>query len=426
MTLARLLQKIQDVHLALHDALTISVPFLVGSFFNDEFDVVGDNLSDTRKKLTSPPDRAEFGESAAIRDFTIANVEVSPIDLPLMDAFTVAKGEVTVARNLIVNLKLENGCIGYGEIAPFPELTGETLEDSLNAANDIADFVIGNIAAYFRNISTEIRSRIPRFAAVRCGFETAIVDAFSRGCGLPLWALWGGADVRDHETDITIPIRDVGDSLQIAEKWHEKGFRKFKLKVGLDIEKDAARVIALAERYPGVSLIIDANQGYTSTEAIAFTKRLETIDLTVEAFEQPVDRYDIDGLRKVRENSAFPIAADESVSSLEDALRVIEQGAADIINLKITKSGLFETIDIATLCKAHGIGLMIGGMIETRVAMGCSFSLVLGLGGISILDLDTPLLLAEDPFDSRGYQYTGPILSPWYEPGLGLHKRTAD
>ena len=69
---------------------------------------------------------------------------------------------------------------------------------------------------------------------------------------------------------------------------------------------------------------------------------------------------------------------------------------------------------------------MIGGMIETRVAMGCSFSLVLGLGGISILDLDTPLLLAEDPFDSGGYQYTGPILSPWYEPGLGLRlqKRT--
>ena len=183
----------------------------------------------------------------------------------------------------------------------------------------------------------------------------------------------------------------------------------------------------MAERYPGISLIIDANQGYTPTEAIAFARKIEAIDLTVEAFEQPVDRFDIKGLKKVRENSAFPVAADESVFSLEDALRVIQKGAADIINLKVTKSGLFETIDIATLCKAHGIGLMIGGMIETRVAMGCSFSLVLGLGGISILDLDTPLLMAEDPFDSGGYQYTGPILSPWYEPGLGivLQKRTA-
>ena len=356
--------------------------------------------------------------------FTIADVEISPIDVPLMDAFTIAKGEVTIARNLIVTVTLENGCVGYGEIAPFPELTKETREDSLSAAKELADFVIGNNATNFRKISKEIRSRIPQFAAVRCGFETAIVDAFSRGCGLPLWALWGGADVRDRETDITIPIRGVEESLQIAEKWHEKGFRKFKLKVGMDSEEDAARVIALSERYPEVSLIIDANQGYTPPEAIAFARRLEAIDLTVDAFEQPVDRYDIEGMKSVRENSPFPVAADESVSTLKDALRVIEQGAADIINLKITKSGLFETIDIATLCKAHGIGLMIGGMIETRVAMGCSFSLVLGLGGISILDLDTPLLLAEDPFDSGGYQYTGPILSPWYEPGLGLQKRT--
>lgn len=341
-----------------------------------------------------------------------------------MDAFTIAKGEVTVARNLIINVILENGSIGYGEIAPFPELTKETREESLSAAKELAEFVIGNNAANFRKISKEIRSRIPQFAAVRCGFETAIVDAFSRGCGLPLWALWGGADVRDRETDITIPIRGVQGSVEIAKKWHEKGFRKFKLKVGMDIEEDAARVIALAERYPDVSLIIDANQGYSPPEAIAFTKRLETIDLTVEAFEQPVGRSDIEGMKRVRENSAFPVAADESVVSLEDALRIIEQGAADIVNLKITKSGLFETIDIATLCKAHGIDLMIGGMIETRVAMGCSFSLVLGLGGISILDLDTPLLLAEDPFDEGGYQYTGPVLSPWYEPGLGLQKRT--
>ncbi len=338
--------------------------------------------------------------------FAIADVEISPIEVPLIDAFTIAKGEVTVARSLIVTLILENGCIGYGEIAPFPELTKETREDSLSAAKDLAEFVIGSSVTNFRKISKEIRSRIPHLAAVRCGFETAIVDAFSRGSGIPLWALWGGADVRNYETDITIPIRGVEESLEIAKK----GFRK--LKVGLDVEEDAARVIALAERYPGISLIIDANQGYTPTEAIAFARKIEAIDLTVEAFEQPVDRFDIKGLKKVRENSAFPVAADESVFSLEDALRVIQKGAADIINLKVTKSGLFETIDIATLCKAHGIGLMIGGMIETRVAMGCSFSLVLGLGGISILDLDTPLLMAEDPFDSGGYQYTGPILSP--------------
>jgi hypothetical protein len=61
-------------------------------------------------------------------------------------------------------------------------------------------------------------------------------------------------------------------------------------------------------------------------------------------------------------------------------------------------------------------------MVETRIAMGCSFSLVLGLGGFDVLDLDTPLLLAEDPVEG-GYRYRGPSLLPWDGPGLDLHSR---
>ena len=62
---------------------------------------------------------------------------------------------------------------------------------------------------------------------------------------------------------------------------------------------------------------------------------------------------------------------------------------------------------------------MIGGMVESRVAMGCSWSLVLGLGGFEILDLDMPLLLSIDPIQG-GYQYEGSSLQPWHEPGLGM------
>ena len=62
---------------------------------------------------------------------------------------------------------------------------------------------------------------------------------------------------------------------------------------------------------------------------------------------------------------------------------------------------------------------MIGGMVETRIAMGCSFSLVLGLGGFDVLDLDTPLLLSTDPV-TGGYRYSGPLLQPWHEDGLDM------
>ena len=89
------------------------------------------------------------------------------------------------------------------------------------------------------------------------------------------------------------------------------------------------------------------------------------------------------------------------------------------INIKIMKTGVLEAVAIAQATLAAGLKLMVGGMVETRIAMGCSFSLVLGMKGFDILDLDTPLLLATDPVEG-GYRYRGPQLEPWREAGLGL------
>jgi L-alanine-DL-glutamate epimerase-like enolase superfamily enzyme len=83
------------------------------------------------------------------------------------------------------------------------------------------------------------------------------------------------------------------------------------------------------------------------------------------------------------------------------------------------KSGVMEAHEIARFTLASDLKLMIGGMVETRVAMGCSFSLVLGMKGFEVLDLDTPLLLDADPV-AGGYTYRGRYLIPWREPGLGM------
>jgi L-alanine-DL-glutamate epimerase-like enolase superfamily enzyme len=130
-------------------------------------------------------------------------------------------------------------------------------------------------------------------------------------------------------------------------------------------------------------------------------------------------RDDLDSMVAIRQETGIPVAADESVRSLADAQAVVARAAADYINIKIMKTGVIEAGEIASFTKAAGLKLMIGGMVETRIAMGCSFSLVLGLGGFDVLDLDTPLLLANDPV-SGGYRYDGPCLHPWSEPGLDM------
>ena len=145
--------------------------------------------------------------------------------------------------------------------------------------------------------------------------------------------------------------------------------------------------------------------------------------MTPALFEQPVAADDLEGMARVTQATGVPVAADESVARREDALRVAAAGAADVINIKLMKcGGLIEALDIAAIARAAGIRLMIGGMIETRLGMGTSAHLAAGLGGFDFLDLDTHLLLAEDPFQG-GFQQAGPHMTLGDAPGHGIRPR---
>ena len=152
---------------------------------------------------------------------------------------------------------------------------------------------------------------------------------------------------------------------------------------------------------------------------LAFAQGVKRFGGSMVLLEQPVVRDDLDSMAAIRRETGIPVAADESVRSLGDAHEVVARGAADYINIKIMKTGVAEAIEIASFTKASGLKLMIGGMLETRIAMGCSFSLVLGLGGFDVLDLDTPLLLVNDPV-TGGYRYEDSRLQPWAGPGLDM------
>src|SRR5713101_8402525 len=172
-------------------------------------------------------------------------------------------------------------------------------------------------------------------------------------------------------------------------------------------------------RSPGISFIGDGNQGFSRQDCLTFAQGVKRYGGTMVLLEQPVLRDDLNSMAAIRRETGIPVAADESVRSLAEAQEVVARGAADYINIKIMKTGVAEAVEIASFTKASGLKLMIGGMVETRIAMGCSLSLVLGLGGFDVLDLDTPLLLASDPV-TGGYRYEGSRLQPWSGPGLDM------
>lgn len=349
----------------------------------------------------------------------ISRIAFAPIDIPITDPFVVATGARTVAENVFVRVTLEDGTEGFGEAAPFPEVGGEDRPSCLRTLSPLSAALIGQPVEDYRALAARLLAIAPSQPAARCALETAILDAHCRVTRIPLWRLWGSADVRPRETDITIPITSLETTVRLAESWHSLGFRLFKMKVGVDVEEDLRRIEAVHRRLPGVAFIGDGNQGFSRQDCLRFARGVRAFGGNLVLLEQPVAREDLESLAALRIETGVPVAADESVRSLDDARRVAAAGAADYVNIKIMKTGVIEAAQIAAFALQTGLRLMVGGMLETRVAMGCSFSLVLGMAGFQVLDLDTPLLLGQDPVRG-GYRYAGPHLQPWHEPGLGM------
>lgn len=356
---------------------------------------------------------------------TIKAIDVWPVDVPLVDPFVISRGVVASAEIAFVRVQLAGGVEGFGEIAPFGALTPETRDASVAAARRLSGLLIGRDAAD-DTVDAEMRAHAPGEPAARAGLECALVDAVARAADVPLWRHWGfagGSQPPPVVTDITLPILDDERVFELCADWHGRGFRTLKLKVGIDAARDRDRVLGIAQRFADVDFILDANQGYATADgAAAFVESLGQTVSRVRLLEQPLPREDLAGMSALRKRVATPVAADESVLTADDARRVVEQGAADVINLKIMKSGLRETFAIAGIARDNGVGLMIGGMVETRLAMGFSLAFVVGVGGVTHVDLDTPLLLAEDPVRG-GFTYAGPEMLVSADPGTGATPR---
>ena len=349
----------------------------------------------------------------------ITRLEIEPLSIPLLEPFTIATGSATSADNVLVRVTLADGTVGLGEAAPYPPSGGETQETALAAAEGMRPLVEGHDAAAWRALSSRLTASFEHQETARASIEVAVLDALTRSYGIPLYQFFGGVESR-VETDVSIPIESPSHMAALAAQYAARGASTLKLKVGTDVEDDADRVLAVAEAAPDCDFILDGNQGYSPREALDLLETLEGEDIQPILFEQPVHRHDFEGLRFVTERAHVPVAADESVHTAADALRIARMGAASVVNIKLMKSGIVEALDIAAVCRAAHIRLMVGAMMESRLGTAASAHLIAGLGGFEYVDLDTPMLLAEDPF-TGGFDQEGMIYSlDHVRAGLGV------
>jgi L-alanine-DL-glutamate epimerase-like enolase superfamily enzyme len=327
----------------------------------------------------------------------VRDVAVEPLDLPLREPFEISLGTQYEASNVLVTVETDSA-VGYGEGAPIPTVTGETQEAALATARSMADLVVGEDVADYRSLVGTVRTAFPGMVSAALAVETAILDAFCRERGLALSELFGGAP-SPVETDLTIPIVPPDVARADAETAAADGFEHLKIKTGNDVAADVERVLAVGEGAPEAHLKVDANQGWTPKETARFADAVADHGVHLELIEQPVPSADLAGLARVRERVDVPIAADETVFTPEDAMAVVRRDAADVINVKLGKSGPLATADIVGIAEAANLELMVGCMLESAVGIHTSAHVVSGTGAFGYVDLDGNLLLDDDVTD---------------------------
>ena len=341
----------------------------------------------------------------------LKEIAIGYIEIPLVTPFKTALRTVNSVNDLIVKVTAEDGTEGYGEAPPTAVITGDTKE-SIEAAIRyyIAPSITGMDLDDLPAIMAKMEKCLAKNTTAKAAVDIALYDLYAKLQKKPLFRLLGEKDPSavktELETDITISVNDTDEMVRDSVKAVGEGFRILKVKVGKGGEKDVERIREIRKAVgKDVVIRVDANQGWTREEAVSTITAMEDAGLGIELVEQPVSYHDFKGMQYVTAHVQTPILADESVFSYEDGVRVMEEHGADLVNIKLMKTGgIHEAVKICDAADRFGIKCMIGCMLESKVSVSAGVHLAAARSCVTMADLDGPSLCKVDPYEG-GQRY---------------------
>lgn len=354
-------------------------------------------------------------------DMNIQQIEAYSIVLRYHEPFRIAPGTSTESHNIVVKIYTDSEVFGVGEASPSKRVTHETPQTVLKALDKIAPRLVGMHPLRIEQIVETMDQTVAENPGAKAAIDIALHDILGKTARRPLFELLGGFR-QEVLTDITLGIKETEEMARDAVKVVEKGFRALKVKVGINPEEDFERIREIRKAVGSdVAIRIDANQGWTVRQAVKVLKKLER--LNVEFVEQPIKADDIEGSAKVKKNSSIPVMADESVHSPEDAMHVIRKDAADLINIKLMKSGgILKARKIAAVAEAANMPCMIGCMGESTIGITAGVHFAAAIKNVQYADLDSDILLRDKTVLEGGAKLEASKRIPLMKPGLGIIK----
>ena len=329
----------------------------------------------------------------------IKNIYTSILNAPLKTPFITSLRRVDTLEDLVVMIECDDGSVGYGEGAPTPVITGETLGSMIATIEYIKPHLIDIEIEDFETILTKVHTLIIKNTTAKSALEIALYDLKAQSKKLPLFKMLGGTKTI-FTTDITISMDKIDK--MIADSLHASklGYDRLKIKIGDNPQKDYERICAIHQAVDkNIKLRLDANQGWSAKQSVELLLALEKRDIIAEFIEQPVLADDIEGLKYIKQRVQTPLLADESVFSLKDAKKLLEMNAVDYINIKLAKTaGITEALKLADLCTQYHIKCMVGCMLEGPISVAAGVHLASAKAeSITMLDLDAVSLLRTHP-----------------------------
>lgn len=347
----------------------------------------------------------------------IQEIEIYRLSIP-MEPFVIATGTMDYAQNTFIKIITDTDLYGVGECSAFPMIVGETQNTCIAVAQDFAKIWKGKDPLAIEDRLAELHLYIAGNATIKSAFDMALYDLNAKAAGLPLYKFLKG-ERREIITDITLGIATAEEMAEKALRLKEGGAFALKVKLGKKPQDDIARIKAIRQAVGfDIPIRVDANQGWSFEGAVEALQGLEPYK--IQFCEQPMRTYNDHLLPELRTRTIVPVMADESVYNHHDAERLCKADACDYINIKFSKSsGIYEALKIQSVAAEYNIPCMIGGMLESRLALAAKVHFAYAAPNVKFYDLDTCMVghLA-DPVIG-GIQYDGYKISISDDIGIG-------
>ena len=291
--------------------------------------------------------------------------------LPLRAPFRTAAGSLAGRAGLVLRIETDSGIDGLGEAMPHPALGANALAPIWQAWEHMHPRLIGTEVEELEDLIRELP------APLACALDVAACDLLARERGVTVAALLGAAVSPSVAANATIGVETTVEAASQAWAARAAGFTCVKLKVGMarEIEEERQRVAAVrAAIGPSLALRLDANGAWDPARAVRTIRALEEYGL--EFVEQPVAADDLAGLARVARELDTPIAADESIAGPDDARRVLDQEAAQVLVIKpMVVGGVRPARRIAEMANAAGVAAVVTTTIDGGIGVAAALHL---------------------------------------------------